>query len=183
MDLENENNYLEIDKLHIAGHQIDSAIHLFFTTLDHVSVLTLSAAAWRVLSDILAEESIRHKIIELFEGRFDRTEVRDSLNKLPNFCKHADKENERNFHAKEKFYIPYIENCLMYAIQDFSRVNEMSQQMKIFNLWHISKYRNFYQKNEYELFYVQAIEVFPNLPNLSDKEQRICGQIELLKLS
>lgn len=91
------NPELRISKLDAARRQLESAIRLYFKEGDPVSIHTLTAAAYQLLSDINAkrggEPMLKDRVLQWV--RPDAVdEARQRLSEAQNFFKHADRDAE-----------------------------------------------------------------------------------------
>lgn len=86
---------LQISKLDAARRQLESAVRLYFKEGDPVSIHTLTAAAYQLLSDISAQRGGTLMLKDLVTQwvRPDAVdEARRRLNEAQNFFKHADRD-------------------------------------------------------------------------------------------
>ena len=106
---------LHISKLDSARRQLETAVRLYFSEADPVSIHTLTAAARRVLIDLNKarggspmgfEEYIKSEMLDEFRGY---------INKAGNFFKHAnrDPEETHNFNPAQSEFLLY-DACSMY---------------------------------------------------------------------
>ena len=89
---------LKVSKLDAAKRQLETAIRLYFSNGDPVSIHTLSAAAYEILFDISKRRGaepmfIKDKFIDLLRPESQR-KFAQKVNEAENFFKHADRDPE-----------------------------------------------------------------------------------------
>ena len=89
---------LRVAKLDAAKRQLETAVRLYFTSADPVSIHTLTAAAYQVLLDLNKRSGgepmfMKQSFLAMFRPDQQKT-VHDLLNAPENFFKHADKDPE-----------------------------------------------------------------------------------------
>jgi len=87
---------LELSKLEVARRQLETAIQLYFSGGDEVSIHTLSAASYNVIRDVVKKKTIGSMIVKDMAVEDAKPEFRErmkqSLNEAENFFKHAHKD-------------------------------------------------------------------------------------------
>jgi hypothetical protein len=88
---------IKISKLDAARRQLETAVRLYFSEADPVSIHTLTSAAYQVLSDLNRVRGGTPMLKEQLPSwvRPDATDkVKHKLNEATNFFKHADRDHE-----------------------------------------------------------------------------------------
>jgi hypothetical protein len=136
---------MRLDKEQVAVRQLDTAIRLFFSEGDAVSVHTLACAAAEVLHTILQTQghySWHNEIIKEYPGM--ENEVRQMLRRARNFFKHADKDTEEVLDFDEEDN----DQVILLAILEYDELlsagapsgrTENTIPMSVFQLWYIAK--------------------------------------------
>lgn len=149
---------VKVDKITVAGCQLDTAIELILSDKDVVSAVVLVHSAWSVAKDLLKIrkiESSRTWMPEFFPDSSER-EVWNQLDLVWNFCKHAKDDPDNHI----KFKADYIEVALFLALYDFSQLSVKSKAMEIYEVWFIAKNEKVFVQHE---VFSQASKVFPEL--------------------
>jgi hypothetical protein len=144
---------MQLAKIEAAARQLDTAIQLFFEGRDAVAVCTLAAAAGRVLSDLVEheapKESFRSVIVAALP-HIPRREIYFTLDRTPNFLKHADHDPE----AIESFNEAENEHRLFVASDEYSLLGyAQSIEMQVLQIWYVASYPDrIEEENDPELF-------------------------------
>jgi hypothetical protein len=147
-------------KMNVASCQIDTAIHLFASGNEEISISTLLLAAWDILWPLL-EKAGKSSVRNLVSAEKDWK----LLNKFYTYCKHSKEDGDKDFVFPEN----YVEPLLCLVVIDFKELypERNSEFMETFWLWYISKLQpkdnNLVQK---------ANKLFPNLHTMSLSEQK-----------
>ncbi len=103
---------IEITKLEAARRQLETAIRLYFSNGDQISIHTLAAASYNVIRDIVRKKKLGAMIVKDLSVQHAKPEFRKvvskALNAAENFFKHADKDPEASFNflpAQTEFLI------------------------------------------------------------------------------
>jgi hypothetical protein len=88
----------EISKIDAAKRQLKTAIKLYFSDSDSVSMHTLTTAAYNVLRDITKQRGvdpmlIKGHMLELVKPEYKKM-IMEKINEAENFFKHADRDHE-----------------------------------------------------------------------------------------
>lgn len=135
--------YLEISKIEVAKRQLETAIKIFLSDGDLISIHTLAEASCEILSALKKKKKLGASFIEEATGEFIRKEKREEflkrLREAKNYFKHADRDSDEIF----KFYFRYTEfvlwdSCRMYQ----SIAGEQTSLMFAFGLWFYSEHLN-----------------------------------------
>ncbi|MGZ9109325.1 MAG: hypothetical protein ACXW4B_10965 [Micavibrio sp.] len=164
-----------VDKVTVAGCQIDTAIYLTFSDFDEISICTLIHAAWGIVWPML-EKSGRESARDYFAEISNETisVAGKKLNQFSNFCKHSKDDSEDMF----QFPIGITELIIPMVIDDFSRVSiKTSKCMDIYMLWFTAKHKMIHAPN-----YSEALQAFPSLFEMLNKDQRACGLTSISKV-
>jgi hypothetical protein len=108
------NNRIEVSKLDAIRRQLLTAVELYFTDGDYVSIHALAAAAYDVCKDILINANGSTGMLLQFEHEEDpkrKKEIRDHVRSIQNFFKHADNDPDINSVIS---YSPAITELLLY---------------------------------------------------------------------
>lgn len=123
---------LDLNKLEVAGRQLDTAIWLFLNEKDDVSIHTLVSAAFSILRDLAKVKGLPGPYTYVNVPQHMRKQVEALIKKPQNFFKHADSDPEErlDFDPVRTLY-DIIQANGLYA--QLSR--EASQLMLLYNLW------------------------------------------------
>jgi len=155
----------KITKLEAAKRQLETAINLFFSNGDDVSIHALASASSDVLKDIgkfNKKTTIYDNLISLIKKE-KKKEVLDIINKPKMFFKHADQETNKtiNFYPSSNDWIIFI------AIEAYSKVNgKITPTMMAFRVYFYLKNPKILELKEDKLFWNNL----SNSINLNDKE-------------
>ena len=131
---------MKLHKKEIAKRQINTAIELFLSKQDYLSVVTLAGAGEEILGKLLARTSKKCMVDYLKEldkrlsGGRDFKIVNQEINGFRNSLKHANNENEDEIDVAEsqEHAIAMITRALTnYAMFE----SDLSTQMKNFYSW------------------------------------------------
>src|SRR5262249_22644432 len=91
-----------ITKLEAACRQLDTAINLFFSGGDPVSIHSLAASAFNVFADVSEQKSGQSWRMNLCEANhLSMKELKDVIHREWNFFKHADRDPEATLEFDE----------------------------------------------------------------------------------
>ena len=142
---------LQISKLDAARRQLETAIRLYFSQCDPVSIHTLISAAYNVLRDInkkLGGDKLLMKdgLIERVKEGHEK-EAWQLINKAENFFKHADKDHEEilEFNPNLSEYLMW-EACAIYV----ELTSESPPLFKLYHSWFIAHHQNLFILKEDE---------------------------------
>lgn len=180
------NNQIKVDKLHAAGYQIDSAIFLFFHTMDDVSVCVLAGSASTILYEIDTKNSIRTEANNDSEikEKYGDSHFYEVYARPFNFFRHANKDSEKSLDATITYNTEETDTRIYIAIEDFSRIAALSENMLIFLTWFTARKKDIYPIGDLisKTIKDEAIRKYPNFEKYSLTEQKKLGLKELLKL-
>src|SRR5712692_11905589 len=87
---------LKISKLEAAKRQLETAINLYFSEGDPISIHTLTSAGYNIIRDVSEKQGrsliVKDLAVSVAKPEF-RKMVRDELNRAENFFKHADRDH------------------------------------------------------------------------------------------
>ena len=102
---------LELNKTEVARRELETAIELFFGERDPVSIHTLAAAAYEVLSDVARDRSagpmnLQEQLTKLFPSEAAE-KLANLMRKPQNFFKHAGRDADAtiNFKPEQTEYL------------------------------------------------------------------------------
>lgn len=130
---------INVNKIEAARRQIDTAIRLFFSNGDPVSIHTLAAAGFRILRDIAqAKGTDMHKSVMAgirpgMEGEFWK-----AMNRPANFLKHADIDPDEILSNVEETINDFllVLCCAYYTGLGYQETREM----KVLQTWILAIY-------------------------------------------
>ena len=99
---------MKLHKKEVAKRQIDTAIELFLSKQDYLSVVTLAGAGEEILGKLLTRRSGKHTVNYLMDldnrlsGGRDFSTVNQEINGFRNSLKHANVEKEDTIDVAEK---------------------------------------------------------------------------------
>lgn len=160
-----------ITKLEAAGRQLDTAIRLFFSGGDPVSIHSLAVAAANVFADIAEHRNA---------GVSWRTRTRDdsglSMGQLKalmhqewNFFKHADRDPESTLEFNEHL----SEDFIFMAVLDCGDLAITSCSMQAFQIWYIAAHPERFTADE--PIFADARDALPGLAALPRQERVLRG--------
>lgn len=128
----------KISKLDAARRQLEMAINLYFFDRDFVSVHTLAAASFRLLSDLLEHhdvpyQSMNERVLEYVKAEFQEEFLR-SVKQAENFFKHADRDPEEilTFDPRETEFLLWDAVVAHHAL-----VGDTPPLLRAFHIWFI----------------------------------------------
>lgn len=126
---------MKISKLDTVRRQLDTAIRLYFSSADPISIHTLAAAAHRVMKDINskagAEPMLRDRLVSMFYPK-DRKTVRRKLVEAENFFKHAEHDHDQTLEFR-----PEITEFLLFdtGLKYIAMTGEDMPTFQVFSIW------------------------------------------------
>jgi hypothetical protein len=136
---------LLISKLDAAKRQLETAIRIYFSYGDPVSIHTLTAAAYNIVRDVNKKRGGAKLMLK--EGFTDyikedhEKEVREIINRAENFFKHADRDHDSTLEfnaALSEFFI--IEACSVYA----KLSGEFPPLFELYLTWFIANHQRWF---------------------------------------
>jgi hypothetical protein len=136
-------NRILISKLDSARRQLETAIKLFFSNGDFVSIHALSYAAYTItrnLCDQMRNPESFTKWMNDNVSKFQHDGLTKALNEAGNFFKHADRD--------PKVILEYIpgqyEVFIFFALKQYEAVtHELTQPMSVFKVWYLAHHPEF----------------------------------------
>lgn len=132
-----------IRKLDAAKRQLETAIRLYFDYGDHISIHTLTGAAYSIIRDINEKRGGEMMIKDLGKllNEEDKTIFQKHINRPENFLKHADKDPEASFNISPE----WTEGLLCEASQRYCTLTqEQPPLLVLFLFWFFSHHPNFF---------------------------------------
>ncbi len=127
---------LQISKLDAAKRQLETAIRLYFSNSDPISIHTLTAAAYNVIRDINKKRGGKPMLIK--ELAFDYLNPEGEkiwvkkMNEAENFFKHADRDHGKTLDFRPELNEIYIlDACLHY----YDLTKEFPPLFTIYRAW------------------------------------------------
>jgi len=129
---------LKISKLDSTKRQLETAIRLYFSNGDPVSIHTLVSAAYNVIRDINANRGgqrliLKEQFLDYIKDGHEK-EIREKINEAENFFKHADRDPDSTIDfnpGQSEFLI--IEACSVY----YKLTGEFPPLFKLYQIWFI----------------------------------------------
>jgi hypothetical protein len=141
---------IQVSKLDAAKRQLETAIRLYFSEGDPVSIHTLSAAAYNILRDLgknvgsdpmMIKQMFLAYVIPGKEKLF-----MSKINEAENFFKHADKDHR----ATLKFDTSLPEFFILDAIGQYNKLTgEDTPLLKLFRGWFIASHPDLFDFPEH----------------------------------
>jgi hypothetical protein len=158
---------LQISKLDAARRQLETAIRLYFSNGDPVSIHTLAAAGYSVIRDVSAARGAGPMLLKgqlVDDVRPDAKKMfRDKLNEAENFFKHADRDHK----AVHTFDPSLTEVFLLDACDQYYRLT--GEGLPLFKV-----YRSWFIANRPDIFAIEKLgklkDVAPELVSLGRTE-------------
>ncbi len=130
---------LTISKSDAAKRQLESAIRLYFSQGDPVSIHTLTSAAYNIVRDINKKRAgkplfAKERFLEYVKAGHEK-EVRDLINTAENFFKHADRDCEAtiDFNPRQSEFL-LLEACGTYG----KLTGEFPPLFRLYQTWFIA---------------------------------------------
>lgn len=139
------NKSLKISKLDAAKRQLETAIRLYFSEGDPVSIHTLAAAAYDVIHDITAKRGaepmlLKDRMLDYVKPEYKKM-LGEKLNAAANFFKHADRDPE----ATLDFNPDMSELHILDACSQYRRLTgEFPPLFQIYQTWVMAKHPDMY---------------------------------------
>jgi len=167
---------ITVTKLEAASRQLDTAIHLFFSGGDAISIHTLAAAASNVFADIAehrnAGVSWRTRVRD--DSGLSTKELKRILHDEWNFFKHADRDSDATLQFNELVSDDFI----FMAVLDCGDLAPTTCSMQAFQIWYIAAHPERFPLTEPVFAYAQ--QAFPGLSQL-ERSKQIRRGADLLK--
>jgi hypothetical protein len=149
-----------LDKLTCARTQLDTAISLYFTDGDPVSIHTLASAAYELLRGINAARGgeplpLEFAFLNLPDQKPLRKRMLQQFHRFQNFFKHADQDPEGTI----EFWPRFTEQFLQHSEEAFKRFSTPTPQMSIFEFWHSALYFHHLPSYTQAQFPIEAVGI------------------------
>ena len=160
-----------VTKLEAARRQLDTAIRLFFSGGDSISIHTLAASAANVFADVSDRklgQSWRSIIRET--NKISKSQLKDIIHREWNFFKHADRDTDSTLEFDEST----TDHVIFVASLECGEVKkDLSRIMEVFQIWYIAAYPDKFDSTE--PVFETAKKSLPDLPRLERSEQIRAG--------
>ncbi|MDA8338855.1 MAG: hypothetical protein M0Z70_06105 [Nitrospiraceae bacterium] len=139
------NKKLTISKLDAVKRQLETAICLYFSNGDPVSIHTLTAAAYNIVRDVNKRRGgppllIKQEILNYVKEGYEK-EVRDKINAAENFFKHAERDHEQTLDFEPDLSeMLILEACSVY----YKLSGEFPPLFKLFQGWYIANHQSMF---------------------------------------
>lgn len=156
-----------LTKLEGASRQLDTAIRLFFSDGDTVSIHTLAAAAANIFADIAehrkAGVSWRTRVRD--DSGLSTKDLKEVLHAEWNFFKHAD----RNPDTALQFNELMSEDLMFMAVLECGDLQFTTCAMQAFQIWYIAAHPEHFPG--FESVFVDARQTLPGISQLERSVQ------------
>jgi hypothetical protein len=151
-------NILLLTKLDAAKRQLETAIKLYFSEDDPVSIHTLSAAAYNILRDVGQNTGANPMMIKNMSLKYvipgKEKLFLKRINEAENYFKHADKDHE----ATLKYDTSLAEFFIIDAInQYYQQTGEDTLWFKLFRGWFIALHTDLFNFPEHTAQQLQCV--------------------------
>ena len=169
---------IKVNKLECAKRQLKTAIELYFQEKDEISIHTLTAASYNILSAInkiiggtpmmIKGEKIKRKSDKRKGGVFDTIRpkfhkaVYEMLQTPENFFKHAGKDYEKEIEFSGAQSEPFILDAI-YKYQEIT--NKLPELFLVFRNWFLINHTDLFELNE------KQTEAFINIRGTFNKQK------------
>ena len=125
-----------VSKLDAARRQLETAVDLYFSNKDPISIHTLTCAAYNIVRDISSRISdtkmiIKDQMFAYIKPEYEK-EVRNKINEAENFFKHADRDHDKNI----EFHSGFTDFMLHDACNQYHMITqEAPPLLKLFSYW------------------------------------------------
>lgn len=155
-----------VTKLEAASRQLDTAIGLFFSGGDTVSIHTLAAAAFNVFADMAEHRKagvswrtrVRH------DSGLSTKELKRILHDEWNFFKHADTDPDITLQFNDRL----SEDFMFIAVLECSDLQPMTCPMEVFQVWYIAAHPEHFPDGE-----PVSVEARQALPGILQMERSV----------
>ena len=164
----------QLHKIDAAKRQLITAIRLFFSNDDSVSVFTLAGNAWEIIDTLCQQNSIGSLSDETESRLPDGVTLRCYINPIRNFLKHADRDPDG---VLTGFSDESNDSVLILAVEDYIRFRKKSPiEFQVYQIWYFAIYPEKLSER-YSINHKPDFEqLFPDILKCSRKEQKTMGQ-------
>lgn len=115
-----------------------TAIRLFFSNADPVSVFTLAGNAWEIIDTLCQKNEIGSLSDESKSRLPEGITLRSYINPIRNFLKHADRDPDG---VLDKFSDVSNDSVLILAVEDYIRLRGKSPiEFQVYQVWYFAVY-------------------------------------------
>jgi len=136
---------IQVSKLDAARRQLETAIRLYFSHGDPVSIHSLAAAAYNVVRDVGEKRGappmlLKDKLVDNVRPEA-QTRFRNKINEAENFFKHADRDHD----SVHDFDPEFSEVFLLDACDQYYRLTaEVLPIFGVYRSWFIANHPDFF---------------------------------------
>lgn len=148
-----------------------TAIQLFFTKADPVSIFTLAANAWEVVDTLCDKRGVKSISNESRDHIPEGKDLKKNYVNSPyrNFFKHADRDPDARL---DGFDATKCDGVLFLGVEDYLRLmGKGPVEFQIFQLWYLAMYIEKVSDTSLEKILEATDRAFPNIRELSRDEQ------------
>jgi hypothetical protein len=161
-----------VTKLEAATRQLDTAIELFFSGGDPISIHTLAASAGNVFADV-SERKLGHSWRLYMEtaNQLSRKELKEIIHREWNFFKHADRDPDATLEFDEST----TDHVIFVASLDSAEIQRnLSHATEVYQIWYIAAHPDKFPSNE--PLFATAQQTLPDLPRFERSKQIQIGK-------
>jgi hypothetical protein len=165
-----------LTKSAVARRQLATAIDLYFSGGDAVSVYSLAANAWEVIDVLCIRAGVESMSVQARENVPAGKDLKRNYINSPhrNFFKHAESDPDA---CLEPPSITHLEGLIFLAVEDYIRLHRRSPiQLQAFQAWYLAKYPDKIDPKVANGLTDNLQAAFPGLPSLSYPEQLAEGK-------
>lgn len=156
-----------VTKLEAASRQLETAIRLFFSGGDSISIHTLAASAANVFADVSDRklgQSWRSIIRET--NKLSERQLKEIIHREWNFVKHADHDTDSTLEFDESTtdHVSFVASLECGEVK-----KDLSHIMEVFQIWYIAAYPDKFDSTE--AVFDTAQRALPDLSRLERSEQ------------
>lgn len=129
-----------LTKAIVARHQLATAIDLYFSGSDVISVYSLAANAWEIIDVLCTRSGVESMSIQARENVPAGKDLKFDYVNSPhrNFFKHAERDPDA---CLEPLPIAHVESLIFLAVEDYIRLHNRSPiQFQVFQVWYLAKH-------------------------------------------
>jgi len=129
---------IKISKLDAAKRQLETAIRIYFSDGDPVSIHTLVSAAYNIIQDVNKKRAgkpmlVKEEMLEFVKPEYKNL-IRNMFNKAENFFKQADFDHEKSLDFNPELSELLIIDALSHY---YNLTGEDAPVFKIYRAWYI----------------------------------------------
>jgi hypothetical protein len=166
---------MTLTKSDVARRQLVTAIRLFFSNGDPVSVYTLASNAWEVIDELCRLRGVDSASDQTRTHLDAPKDLKKNYINAPyrNFFKHANKDPDGKV---TDFDAVSSEGVLFLAAEDYTRLNKKSPiEMQVYSYWFCAKYPEKLSPSATELLTSKLQTAFPGIADAERTAQLAMG--------